>query len=170
MAQKGQQDSKKSVNGKVEKVVFYDPKTGRSIFSIEQENGRPCSVIGNVDILEEGSTITATGKWRKDEKYGWQFLAEEIQVTSQPEEDMEPIVDGLMHALDFSNVLNKRLKGFRDIVLDYKYDEEEYDFGYLSETVETIKVANDKKKAEEEKKHKELEKKNKGPEKKDTKI
>lgn len=170
MAQKGQQDSKKSVNGKVEKVVFYDPKTGRSIFSIEQENGRPCSVIGNVDILEEGSTITATGKWRKDEKYGWQFLAEEIQVTSQSEEDMEPIEDGLMHALDFSNVLNKRLKGFRDIVLDYKYDEEEYDFGYLSETVETIKVANDKKKAEEEKKHKELEKKNKGPEKKDPKI
>lgn len=156
MAQKEQQNNKKSVSGKVEKVVFHDPKTGRSILSIEQENGRPCSVIGNTDIPEEGSTIAATGRWRKDEKYGWQFLADDIQVTSQPEECLEPVEDGLMHGLDFSNVLNKKHKEFRNIDLDYEYDEGAYDLECLNEALETIKESQEKKKAEEKKsKHKE---------------
>ena len=171
MAQNELHNNKKTVTGKVEKVVFHDLKTGRSILSIEQENGKSCSVIGNVDIPVEGSTIAASGRWRKDDKYGWQFMAEDIQIMSQLDDDMEPVEDGLMHALDFSNVLNKRLKGFRDIALDYKYDEEEYDFGYLCDTFETIKVTNEKKKAAAEEKDKApKEVKRKEPEKKDTNI
>lgn len=135
MAQNNNQNSRKSITGTIAKVIFLDSKTGRSILSVLQENGKPCRVIGNISGIEKDSCITATGSWHKDEKYGWEFMAETIEVVPETEEHA-PVEDGLIHALDFSNVLNKQHKELRNVVLDYEYDDFDDEEGEDDEDVE----------------------------------
>lgn len=98
----------KTITGNVDRVVFHDQDSGRVILSIVREDSKSARIIGKVDRVEKGDTITAEGFWRKDEKYGWQFMAETITNSSclAMDEDM-------MNALDFSNVNQPCLKGFR---------------------------------------------------------
>lgn len=142
MAQKDSQNSKKTIIGKIEKVIFLDTKSGRSIVSVLQEDGKSCRVIGNINGIEKDSKISAKGSWRKDERYGWQFLAESIEMVLQSEEVYEPIEDGLMHALDFSNVLCKRYKEFRNVVSDFEDDIEDED--WEDEPCPTIELSQNK--------------------------
>jgi len=153
MAQNDNNDSKKSVTGKIDRVLFLDSKSGRSILSVIREDGKSCRVIGNINGVEKDSIIIATGAWRKDEKYGWQFIAESIEEISQLKPE-EPVEDGLMHALDFSNVLNKKHKKFRNVLLECDdYDEgDEDDIEFDSESPvqsETQQEKKDDKKQEE---------------------
>ncbi len=113
MVQNENQNNKKTITGTVEKVIFQDKKSGRSILSVIREDGKPARLIGSISDVEKGDTITAVGSWTKDEKYGWQFIVESILNTLEDENEQEPIEDGLIHALDFSNVLKKSLKAFR---------------------------------------------------------
>lgn len=154
MAKNDNHNNKKSITGKIGKVIFLDTKSGRSILSVIQENGRPCCVIGNITGIEKDSCITATGSWKKDEKYGWQFMAESIEAVSETG-DQEPVEDGLIHALDFSNVLNKKYKKFRHVVLKYEYDNlDEEEFEDLKSVSRPTKKE-EKKEDKEEKKEKE---------------
>lgn len=129
-------DNSKTIVGKIEKVIFFDAKSGRSILSVLKEDGKLCHVLGNINGTGKDCTISATGVWRKDDKYGWQFLAESIAEISQMDDKQEPVEDGLIHALDFSNVLYKSHKEFRNVNLRYEYDDSEEDEEYTSDTWE----------------------------------
>lgn len=98
----------KTITGKVDRIVFHDPRSKRTILSVVREDGKPARVIGTIAKIETDETITARGFWQKDETYGWQFIAESIKNSSCPATD-----DGMMNALDFSNVNRTSLKGFR---------------------------------------------------------
>lgn len=124
MNQKENSNNKKNINGKVDKVVFHDQKGGKSILSVVKEDGKYCRLVGIIDNIKKGDYITSSGAWKKDEKFGWQFLAETIHVVQDAEED-GIIDDGSIQAWDFSNVLNKSLKEFRNIHMEYEYEEEE---------------------------------------------
>ena len=127
MDQNGSFDNK-TIVGKIEKVIFLDSDSGRTILSVLRENGKSCRVIGNANEIEKDSTIAAIGTWKKDEKYGWQFMAESIEKIPQTSECREPVDDGLIHALDFSNVLNAKCKAFRNIDLECEKDDfEDFD-------------------------------------------
>lgn len=134
MANGETQNNKKTIVGKVEKVVFHDAKSGRSILSVIREDGKNCHVICNINGIEKNYTISAIGTWKKDEKYGWQFMADSIEVVPQVNEEQESIDDGLVHALDFSNVLNKKFKAFRNVEQEYEEDDYE-DFDNLEEYI-----------------------------------
>lgn len=118
----------KTIVGRIDKVIFLDSKSGRTILSVIREDGKICRVIGNVNGIEKDSAISANGTWKKDEKYGWQFMADSIEQISQVVGMQEPVEDGLVHALDFSNVLNTKFKAFRKFEQEYlEYDYESYD-------------------------------------------
>ena len=110
----------------IEKIVFHDQKSGRVILSVMRDDDKPCRIIGKANCaIELNSTIKAVGLWKKDVKYGWQFMTESIDALS--DDDYLPKDDGMMHALDFSNLLNKSLKPFRVVYkqCDYKADDTE---------------------------------------------
>ena len=115
----------KTIVGRIDKVIFLDSKSGRTILSVIREDGKICRVIGNVNGIEKDSAISANGTWKKDEKYGWQFIADSIEQISQVVGMQEPVEDGLVHALDFSNVLNTKFKAFRNFEQEYFEDDYE---------------------------------------------
>ena len=67
---------------KVDKVVFRDAKTDRTIMSVTKDDGKKTRLLGKIKKVEENYVLKATGSWSKDEKYGWQFNAELIQAIS----------------------------------------------------------------------------------------
>lgn len=66
----------------VEKILFRDDNTGRIIMSVVKNDGKHTRLLGKTSKVVVGSVLKATGSWSKDEKYGWQFNAEFIQVVS----------------------------------------------------------------------------------------
>lgn len=117
------QNSKTTIIGKVDKIFYHDPRSGRTILSIIREDGRSCRIVGQTEGVEKAATLKITGVWNNDEKYGWQFVAEEILKVTYEAGEQPPIDDGLMHAKDFSNVLENHLKAFRraNVMCDYSY-------------------------------------------------
>ena len=115
----------KTIVGRIDKVIFLDSKSGRTILSVIREDGKICRVIGNVNGIDKDSAISANGTWKKDEEYGWQFIAVSIEQISQVVGMQEPVEDGLVHALDFSNVLNTKFKAFRNFEQEYLEDDYE---------------------------------------------
>jgi exodeoxyribonuclease V alpha subunit len=73
-----------TVSGEVEKIIFASEETGYVIFTIPfEENRRKTSlaVLGHFPGLQEGSHISADGKFTYDPKRGKQFKAELIRFT-----------------------------------------------------------------------------------------
>lgn len=99
----------KTIIGKVDRIVYHDKDSGRAILSIVREDGKSARVIGTIAKIEKDETITAVGFWRKDEKYGWQFVAEAVQNSSCLAVD-----DGIMNAIDFSNLNQTNPRVFRN--------------------------------------------------------
>lgn len=66
----------------VEKIIFRDGNTGRTIMSVIQNDGKRTRLLGKTSKVDVNYVLKATGSWSKDEKYGWQFNAEFIQVVS----------------------------------------------------------------------------------------
>lgn len=99
----------KTIIGKVDRIVYHDKDSGRAILSIVREDGKSARVIGTIAKIEKDETITAVGFWRKDEKYGWQFVAEAVQNSSCLAVD-----DGIMKAIDFSNLNQTNPREFRN--------------------------------------------------------
>ena len=67
---------------KVEKIIYRDEKTDRTIMAVIQNDGKYTRLLGKTNKADVGGVLKATGSWSKDEKYGWQFNAEFIQVVS----------------------------------------------------------------------------------------
>lgn len=109
----------------VNKVIFHDQKSGKAILNAIRDNGKSCRLLGKVQTIAEGTVLEAIGVWEQDEKYGWQFVAESIQESSQTDIEQENADDNLMRALDFSNILNIKVKDFR--LLDLRYDDDSSD-------------------------------------------
>lgn len=120
MDKKENKNNLKTISGHVDRVVFQDSKSGKVILSVAQEDGKTCRMIGYIKDVATGDYITATGKWNKDEKFGWQFMAESVQ-TGFTTDNEDVVEDGMMHAFDFSNVLSNSLKAFRNVgaIIDY---------------------------------------------------
>ncbi len=139
MDQNENPNKNKTINGIVDKVVFHDQMSGKSILSVVKEDGKYCRLIGHINNIKKGDSITSSGVWKKEEKFGWQFIAEIIQVVSNAEED-RVVDENSMEAFDFSNVLNRHLKEFRNVYMGYENDEdEEEDEDYDEECEEYIK-------------------------------
>ena len=72
----------KTLTCKVDKIVFRNEKNKYTVMSVMRDDGRQYRLLGNIDSVKENDTLKATGSWNKDEKYGWQFKAESIEVLS----------------------------------------------------------------------------------------
>lgn len=125
MTNNSTQNSKKTIIGKVDRILYHDPRSGRAILSLVQDNGKSCHVVGQIQNAETGTNLQVVGAWSKDEKYGWQFIAEEIQTVSSEAGKQVSADDGMMHAQDFSNVLGNNYKAFRNAntISDYSCSE-----------------------------------------------
>lgn len=139
MDQKDYQNKKTTINGKVEKILLHDQKDARVILSFIKEDGKSCSLIGYIHNIEKGDTFTSFGVWKKDKKYGWQFMADTIELIPKAREMQELVDDGLISAIDFSNVLNSKIKAFRNVDLEYEEDDLE-DFDNFEEYMEPTLV------------------------------
>ena len=67
---------------KVEKIVFRNENNKYTVMSVIRDDGRHFRLLGNIDSVKENDALKATGSWNKDEKYGWQFKAETIEILS----------------------------------------------------------------------------------------
>ena len=72
----------KTLTCKVDKIVFRNEKNKYTVMSVTRSDGRQYRLLGNIDSVKENDTLKATGSWNKDEKYGWQFKAETIEILS----------------------------------------------------------------------------------------
>lgn len=113
----------KTIIGVVDRIIFHDQNNDRAILSIIKEDGKSCRVIGNISKVNKDDSLKAIGVWRKDDKYGWQFIAETIHNTSQIDNEQD---GGMMHSIDFSNALKNPLKEFRRTsgIYDYSNDDD----------------------------------------------
>ena len=67
---------------KVEKIIYRDENTDRTIMAVIQNDGKYTRLLGKTNKADVGGVLKATGSWSKVEKFGWQFNAEFIQVVS----------------------------------------------------------------------------------------
>lgn len=72
----------KTLTCKVDKIIFHNEKNKYTVMSVTRDDGRKYRLLGNIDSVKENDTLKATGSWIKDEKYGWQFKAETIEILS----------------------------------------------------------------------------------------
>ena len=72
----------KTLTCKVEKIIFHNEKNKYTVMSDTRSDGRQYRLLGYIDSVKENDTLKATGSWIKDEKYGWQFKAESIEILS----------------------------------------------------------------------------------------
>ena len=72
----------KTLTCKVEKIVFHNERNKYTVMSVMRNDGRHFRLLGNIDSVKENDTLKAVGSWIKDEKYGWQFKAESIEILS----------------------------------------------------------------------------------------
>ena len=72
----------KTLTCKVDKIVFRNEKNKYTVMSVMRDDGRQYRLLGNIDSVKENDNLKATGSWNKDEKYGWQFKAETIEILS----------------------------------------------------------------------------------------
>jgi hypothetical protein len=76
----------KTLTCKVEKIVFHNERNKYTVMSVMRNDGRHFRLLGNIDSVKENDTLKAVGSWIKDEKYGWQFKAETIEILSADDE------------------------------------------------------------------------------------
>ena len=72
----------KTLTCKVGKIIFHTEKNKYTVMSFTRDDGRHFRLLGNIDSVKENDTLKAVGSWIKDEKYGWQFKAESIEILS----------------------------------------------------------------------------------------
>ena len=72
----------KPLTCKVDKIIFHNEKNTYTVMSVTRDDGRKYRLLGNIDSVKENDILKAIGSWIKDEKYGWQFKAESIEILS----------------------------------------------------------------------------------------
>ena len=75
--------SNKSIILSIEKIIFHGEDNDGVVLSGKESNGKTRQVVGTLTDPRIGSIIKATGFWKRHDRYGWQFKAEDIAVLSQ---------------------------------------------------------------------------------------
>ncbi len=70
------------IEGVVQSVVFHNEENGYTIMQVDSASGGRISVLGNLPAVVEGEEIRALGHWRKDQKFGRQFQADQIHAVA----------------------------------------------------------------------------------------
>ena len=73
----------KSIILSIEKIIFHSEDNDGVVLSGKESNGKTRQVVGTLSDPKIGSIIKATGFWKRHDRYGWQFKAEDIAVLSQ---------------------------------------------------------------------------------------
>lgn len=80
--------NKRTILVRIKKVIFHNQENGTTIFSGEDENGKTRQVIGSLPSTKLGSIVEAIGFWKRHDRFGWQFMADDIFVLCpDPETD-----------------------------------------------------------------------------------
>lgn len=80
-----------SLEGRVERVTFYNPQTGFSVVRLRAQHRRePVAVVGALPAVQPGERLSLTGHWQTDPRHGAQFRV--VTVTVQPPAGKEDIV------------------------------------------------------------------------------
>lgn len=67
---------------KVDRIIFHNENNNYTIMSVIGNDGGHHRLLGNIAEVKVNDTLKATGLWNKDEKYGWQFKAELMEIIS----------------------------------------------------------------------------------------
>lgn len=70
----------RSILLEVERIIFRSPDNGTVILSGRLEGGKTRQVIGSMPAPAAGSIVKASGFWKRHDRYGWQFKAEDLEV------------------------------------------------------------------------------------------
>ncbi len=82
----------REVRGVAERITYYNPENGYTIARLAPESPgdeaallhgdeRLLTVVGTLVDLTPGEAIVASGWWRNDPKYGWQFVVVDYRTT-----------------------------------------------------------------------------------------
>ncbi len=72
-------DSKETLSGIVDSVIFQSDDTGYTVCEIECEDGLPAVLVGTMPYIAEGDNIIALGRWTVHSTYGKQFRVENYE-------------------------------------------------------------------------------------------
>lgn len=79
---------KRTVLVLVEKIIYKNEESNAVILSGTLDNGKVRQVTGKLAAPAVGSIVKVTGYWKRHEKYGWQFKAEDMRLMcADPFED-----------------------------------------------------------------------------------
>jgi len=62
--------------GTIEKIIFYSPDTGYTVYKFSLENGQSMTVVGSFPPLSPGEMLKIKGEWEINPKFGQQFRAD----------------------------------------------------------------------------------------------
>ena len=114
-----------TLEGIVERVTFHNKDNGFCVLRIKIKGQRETlTVIGNIAAIANGETISVTGKWNNDKKFGLQLCATSINVI------LPATIDGLRKYLG-SGLIKGIGPCFASKIVDY--------FGLA--TIDVIEVA-----------------------------
>jgi len=81
-----QNETKVSVSGIVDSIIYQNEENGYTVCELEDPSGDPVTVTGVIPYLTEGDKITVYGEWTNHPTYGRQFKAESYEKTLPAEE------------------------------------------------------------------------------------
>lgn len=105
-----EQDSKNTVSGTVEDIIYQNEDNGYTICDVSDEGGFLFTLCGNMPYLNAGDKIDAVGKWVIHPTYGRQFSVTSF-TKSLPEDE-----DSIIHYLESGVIKGVGPKTARRIV------------------------------------------------------
>lgn len=69
-----------TIEGKVEKVNFFNPQNNYTVAKISTEDSRLVTIVGNLCSLASNQSIKASGTWQKHPKFGMQFMVHNYEL------------------------------------------------------------------------------------------
>lgn len=69
-----------TIEGKVEKVTFFNPQNNYTVAKITTEDSRLITIVGNLCSLASNQSIKASGTWQQHPKFGMQFMVQNYEL------------------------------------------------------------------------------------------
>ncbi|MDD8014656.1 MAG: ATP-dependent RecD-like DNA helicase [Acidobacteriota bacterium] len=66
--------------GTIEQIVFYNPENGYTVCKFSLEDGRSLTIVGSFPPLSPGETLTISGRWELNPRFGRQFKVDNYQM------------------------------------------------------------------------------------------
>ncbi len=95
--------------GTIERIIFYSPETGYTVYKFSLENGQSMTVVGSFPPLSPGEVLKIEGEWEINPKFGKQFRVDHfVQVLPSSVKGIERFLSsGLIRGI--GPVLAKRI-------------------------------------------------------------